>query len=158
MQVFAVLVIKLVHRIYQCHALKLVICGHFTDEHRTVDSILIPDIASRKVTVTLFKSEDKPILLALFLQCQNLLSNIFKTGEYINDLHAILFRNLFHNGGTYKTLDRNRIFRHCSVCGAHFADKLQQEGTYFVASKEAIVIPIFDCNTYTVTVRIGGQQ
>ncbi len=80
--------------INQANPLAFIISKHLTDQQGRIDSILIPHKSSGQIAITFLKAKDIPVFFSLLFQKADLLTDKLKSGENIDYLHTIVFRNL----------------------------------------------------------------
>ena len=105
------LCINLLQTLLNGRAVFPVISRHLANQHGSYHRILIPHCGSGQVAIAFLEAENEAILLSLFLQKLNLLSNPLKSGQGMAKLDAVILCHLIRKGGTHNGLYRHRSFR-----------------------------------------------
>ena len=159
MDIDAVFFIDRIERVQNRNTLQLVMSRHLADQHRRIDSVLIPHISTGKIPITFLKAEDVAAFLAFFLQIMDLFADEFKSGQDVDHPDAIVCGNLSGQLSGNDGLDGNRVFRHFAGSGTLFADIFNQQSAYLVAGNQHITAFFVRYgNPYAVAVGVGSQQ
>ena len=157
-EIGAVLGVKVIHGFAQVLAPALVPGGHFADEHRGNDGVLIPDVAAGQIAVAFLKAEKEPLRVSLSLQTGDLFTNVLEAGEHLAHLHAVVRRHGIRHGGGNDAAHGYRVLGHPSQLQPGAAEVIQQQYAHLIAGDEPRLAVMQDGGAYPVAVGIGGQQ
>ena len=109
------LCINLLQTLLNGRAVFPVISRHLANQHGSYHRVLVSHCGSGQVSIAFFEAENEAILLSLFLQKLNLLSDPLETGKGMAKLNAVMLCHLIRKGGAHNGLYRHRSFRKGSL-------------------------------------------
>ena len=91
----------------------------------------------------------------LFFKEFNLLADILKSGQHLDQLHIVSCRDRLRHIGRYDRLNKRRVLRHRSHCRALSQDIFRNQHTGHISGEGHIFACLRILAIYAQTVRIG---
>ena len=158
-EITAILAVDFLQTLFDAGAISSVVGSHFTNQHGGYNSVLVPDIGACQIAIAFLKAKDKPILLMVFLQVENLVTNPLEAGENTAQLYIVMLGNGLGQWGGYQRHNSNRILWHSALFNTASTDIIKEQGAHFVTSYQFIgAVRTLHGNTYPVCIRICSQH
>ena len=154
----AVLCVQRFQRVRERFALRFIPDEHLADEKRGVHRVLVTHKAAAQIAVALLKAENVPAGFPGLFEKPDLFADVFKPGQNVSQLHAVMRGDLLRHRRRHNGFDRDRPLRHRAVCPAHPADKVEQQHAHLVARDEPVALRGFYRRADTVAVRVRSEQ
>ena len=150
--------IESVHLLRQIHALTLELGRQVAGQHGGHHRVLVPGIGALEVAAALLKAKDETVLLAFFLQSEDLAADVLKACQDRLYLYAVFRRNLVRQRRGDDAAHCNRRLRQLALGGQFAQYVIQQQAAQFIARQLTEAAVLGNGNGHAVTVRVRAQN